>query len=96
MKSPYSFLVLCVAIALTGTAAYADKPSAKPALAKAAPCGCEVKSDGKVCGVDTKCCCTGEKAKGRETEKKAAKDECADGKCEDTAKSATGSSGSGK
>lgn len=72
---PYSSLVRCVAIALTGIAAYAEKPSAKPDPAKAAPCSCKVKADGKVCGVETQCCCTGEKAKGRATEKKAAKDE---------------------
>ncbi len=62
MKSLRSLLALAFAAALAGTVAQAadKKPDAKPAKSD---CGCEVGKDGKACGVDKDCCCTGEKAK---------------------------------
>lgn len=81
MKLIRSIIALAFATALAGSVAFADdhgkKSEAKP---EKAPCGCVVKKDGKVCGVDSDCCCTGEKAKGKSDAKKAA---CADGKCAD-------------
>ena len=47
------------------TAAFAaDGAQCKPSDEKAAkaPCGCAIKDNAKVCGVDKDCCCTGEKA----------------------------------
>lgn len=72
MKALRSLLVLAFATALAGTVALAEhhdekKTDAKPAKAA---CGCETGKDGKECGVDKKCCCTGEKAKGRPEAKK--------------------------
>lgn len=85
MKLIQSIIALAFATALAGSVAFADdhgkKSEAKP---EKAPCGCVVKKDGKVCGVDSDCCCSGEKAKGKSEEKKAEKKACcADGKCAD-------------
>jgi hypothetical protein len=90
MKLIRSLIALAFATALAGSAAYGDdhgkKPEAKP---EKAACGCVVKQDGKVCGVDSDCCCTGEKAKGKDkADKKAAGgDKKAEGKscCTDEA-----------
>jgi hypothetical protein len=65
---------------LTGASAFAAKQDDCPVASKSA-CGCEVKADAKVCGIDTDCCCTGEKAKGRAPEKKAAKSDCGTDRC---------------
>lgn len=86
MKSFKTILALAFATLFAGSvalvAADAAKPDAKPAKAS---CGCAVKADGKVCGVDSDCCCSGEKAKGKsEAAKDAAADKkagCADAKC---------------
>jgi hypothetical protein len=94
MKLIQSIIALAFATALTGSVAFADdhgkKSEAKP---EKAPCGCVVKQDGKVCGVDSDCCCSGEKAKGKSEEKKAdkkaccAEEKCADGTCKAEKKS---------
>ena len=78
MKTLRSLLALAFAAAFATTAAFADhhgkKADAKP---EKAACGCVVKADGKVCGVDSDCCCTGEKAKGKDkAAKKADKKAC--------------------
>lgn len=75
MKTLRVLSSLFFAAALVGSAAFAaDKaPAAKPAEPKKeakADCGCETGKDGKVCGIDKDCCCSGEKAKGRSAEKK--------------------------
>ncbi len=59
-----SLLALAFASTLATAAFAAAGDACKPSDEKAAkaPCGCVVKADGKVCGVDTNCCCTGEKA----------------------------------
>lgn len=76
MKTLRSLLVLMFAAVLAGSVAFAahheekktpDKPADK--AAKAA-CGCATGEDGKVCGVDKDCCCTGEKATGKTGDKK--------------------------
>jgi hypothetical protein len=46
----------------------AKTSDAKP---EKAACGCVTGADKKVCGVDKACCCTGEKAKGKDEAKKA-------------------------
>ena len=60
-----SLLAFAFASTFATVAFAADGEPAKPATeakpAKAA-CGCAVKADAKVCGVDKDCCCTGEKA----------------------------------
>lgn len=70
MKTLRTLIALAFATALAGSVAFADdhgkKSEAKPGKA---PCGCVVKKDGKVCGVDSDCCCTGEKAKGQARDK---------------------------
>jgi hypothetical protein len=84
--SKRSFLALALVALFAGSFAFAEAKSEKPAKA---PCGCAIKKDGKVCGVDSDCCCTGEKAKGHATaaaatEKKAdaaPKAGCTDAKC---------------
>ncbi len=80
MKSFKTILALAFATLFAGSAALvaadAAKPDAKPAKAS---CGCVVKADGKVCGVDSDCCCSGEKAKGKS---EAAKDAAAEKKAE--------------
>lgn len=77
MKALRSLLALAFATALAGTVAFAahheeKKADAKPAKAS---CGCATGADGKVCGTDKDCCCSGEKAKGASAEKKAEKAE---------------------
>lgn len=72
MKMIRSLFVLLFAGALAGSIALADhheskKSDAKPAKAA---CGCAVGKDGKVCGVDKDCCCSGEKAKKGKAEDK--------------------------
>ncbi len=75
MKTLRTLLALAFATALAGSVAFAaaeeKKSAAKP---EKAPCGCVVKKDGKVCGVDRDCCCTGEKAKGKDKADKKAGD----------------------
>lgn len=89
MNSFRSLLALLFAASLASSLALAESADAKKSDAKPAKaaCGCVVSKDGKVCGVDKDCCCTGEKAKGRPDEKKtektedsksAAKTDCAD------------------
>lgn len=78
MKLIRSILALAFATAIAGSVAFSAADEQKAAKPEKAPCGCVVKKDGKVCGVDSDCCCTGEKAKGKSDAKKAA---CADGKC---------------
>jgi hypothetical protein len=72
MKPYRSILALLGAFAFAFSLAFAESPVAEKPAAKPekAPCGCAVKVEGKVCGIDTTCCCTGEKAKGRTEEKK--------------------------
>jgi hypothetical protein len=75
MKTLRSLLALAFALALTGSAAFADRPADRKVKGRATPgavCGCVTGKDGKACGVDKDCCCTGEKAKGRPEEKKSA------------------------
>lgn len=73
MKPLRSLLALTFAALFAGSVALADQDAAgkstesKPAKAD---CGCATGKDGKVCGVDKDCCCSGEKAKGRAEEKK--------------------------
>lgn len=75
---PHVFVkALSFSFIVTGVSAFAAKPDASSKSA----CGCEIKADAKVCGIDTDCCCTGEKAKGRAAEKKNAKSDCATGDC---------------
>jgi hypothetical protein len=59
-----SLLVLASAFTLATAAFAADGDQRKPSDGKAAkaPCGCAIKDNAKVCGVDKDCCCTGEKA----------------------------------
>ncbi|AKC82441.1 hypothetical protein IMCC26134_05980 [Verrucomicrobia bacterium IMCC26134] len=80
MKTLSPVLALCFASVLSVTAAYADDAGTQPAKPTKAPCGCELKADGKVCGTDTDCCCTGEKAKATPEAKKPSKNECPDAK----------------
>lgn len=80
MKSFLSLSALLFAAAFAGSVAFAGhheekKSDSKPAKAA---CGCETGKDGKVCGTDKDCCCTGEKAKCKPDEKK---DEKSDKKC---------------
>ncbi|MEO0055429.1 MAG: hypothetical protein RLZZ50_1376 [Verrucomicrobiota bacterium] len=75
MKSIRSLAALLFAFAIAGSVAFAGhheekKSDSKPAKAA---CGCETGKDGKVCGTDKDCCCSGEKAKGKSDEKKAEK-----------------------
>lgn len=75
MKSLRSLAALLFAFAIAGSVAFAGhheekKSDSKPAKAA---CGCETGKDGKVCGTDKDCCCSGEKAKGKSDEKKAEK-----------------------
>jgi hypothetical protein len=88
MKTLRTLLALAFATALAGSVAFADDHGkATEAKPEKAACGCVVKKDGKVCGVDSDCCCTGEKATGKKAEKKSEKkaDEkkacCANDKC---------------
>jgi hypothetical protein len=62
MKSLRFILALAFASALTLPAVRAadDKSKAKPTEKS---CDCAKDKDGKVCGQDKDCCCTGEKAK---------------------------------
>jgi hypothetical protein len=64
MNLPRSVLALAFISVLAGTAFAATGDAGKTSDEKAAkaPCGCAVKADGKVCGADKDCCCTGEKA----------------------------------
>lgn len=59
-----SLLALAIASTLATVAFAADGDACKSSdkAAAKASCGCVVKADGKVCGVDKDCCCTGEKA----------------------------------
>ncbi len=59
-----SILALASAFTLATAAFAADGAQCKPSDEKAAkaPCGCAIKDNAKVCGVDKDCCCTGEKA----------------------------------
>jgi hypothetical protein len=70
------------ALALAGSLAFAEGALSDKAKPAKAACGCPVGKDGKTCGIDKDCCCTGEKAKGKAA---AAKCEQAD-KCEGEAK----------
>jgi hypothetical protein len=81
MKTLRTLIALAFATALAGSVAFAESDGKKTKVnAEKAPCGCVVGKDKKVCGVDRDCCCTGEKAKGREktekTDKAAAKEAC--------------------
>ncbi len=72
MNALRSLAALLFAAAFVGSVAFAGhheekKSDSKPAKAA---CGCETAKDGKVCGTDKDCCCTGEKAKGKSDEKK--------------------------
>jgi hypothetical protein len=69
MKTIRSLLVLAFAASLAGTAAFAEHHEPAPTDKKPAKaaCGCETGTDGKVCGVDKDCCCTGEKATGKKS-----------------------------
>jgi len=63
--NPLRFLLtLAAAFALASAASAADATPGKSSDPKAAkaPCGCAIKDNAKVCGVDKDCCCTGEKA----------------------------------
>lgn len=84
MKPLRSLLALSCICGIAVASSFAAQPAACPAggaSAAKADCGCEVKADAKVCGIDTDCCCTGEKAKGRSPAKKPAKEECGTDKC---------------
>lgn len=77
MKSFRALAALLFAAVFAGSVAFAahheeKKSDSKPAKAA---CGCETGADGKVCGTDKDCCCSGEKAKGKSAEKKAEKAE---------------------
>lgn len=84
MKTLSTLLAFAFASVFAGSVAFAETGGAasyaKPAKA---PCGCVVQKDGKVCGVDSDCCCTGEKAKGSAKTGKAAEKEacCTDKAC---------------
>jgi hypothetical protein len=84
MKTLSTLLAFAFASVFAGSVAFAETEgvasNAKPAKA---PCGCVVQKDGKVCGVDSDCCCSGEKAKGRDKKEKAAEKEtcCTDKVC---------------
>jgi hypothetical protein len=74
MNTLRSLFALLFATALTGSVALAEtsadgkKATDKPAKAA---CGCATGKDGKVCGVDKDCCCTGDPAKAKPEDKKA-------------------------
>lgn len=77
MNTLRSLLALAFAAAFAGTVALAEHHEEKKSDAKAskAACGCVTGTDGKVCGTDKACCCSGEKAKGASADKKAEKTE---------------------
>jgi hypothetical protein len=91
MKLVPSLFAFAFASLLAATSAFAETAPAAPAKPAKAPCGCAVAADGKVCGKDKDCCCTGEKAKpAAPAEKKSC---CVDGKCTDSAKCETKTDG---
>jgi hypothetical protein len=72
MKTLLRLSLASAALAFIAVAAQASS-EAKSSEAKPekAVCGCVTGADKKVCGVDKDCCCTGEKAKGKDEAKKA-------------------------
>ncbi|HEX2101403.1 MAG TPA: hypothetical protein VHF69_12095 [Candidatus Synoicihabitans sp.] len=67
MKSYRLFLTAAIAaVSLTAGSLLAGETKSEK---KESTCGCEVGADGKACGVDKDCCCTGEKAKPKEAKK---------------------------
>ena len=77
MKPLRSLPALAFAFILAGSAAFADVGDAKAeSKLEKAPCGCAVGKDKKVCGVDTDCCCTGEKATGKKAEEAKGEKDC--------------------
>jgi hypothetical protein len=61
MKTPRAIIGLLFSAVLFATAFAADS---KPTAADKSPAGCDCApdKDGKLCGVDKDCCCTGQKA----------------------------------
>ena len=60
---------------LAGYAFAADKDDAKDKPKDSAACTCEKDKDGKVCGTDKDCCCTGAKASKDDQKKDEKKDD---------------------
>jgi|GEM_PF-1079719 hypothetical protein len=80
MKTLRSLFVLTCACALAASSAFADRPADRKARGRTSPaaaCACITGQDGKVCGIDKDCCCTGKKAKGRPEQKKSGKNKSA-------------------
>ncbi len=69
MKAIRYLLAIAFASLFASTVVLAEHHDEKKAESKAA-CGCVTGADGKACGVDKDCCCSGEKAKGASAEKK--------------------------
>lgn len=72
MKAIRSLLALAFASLFASTVVLAEHHDEKKSESKAA-CGCVTGADGKACGVDKACCCSGEKAKDASADKKAEK-----------------------
>lgn len=72
MNSLRSLLALALAAVLSSAAAFAEHHDSKSGEKSVkAACGCATGKDGKECGVDKDCCCSGEKAKGKPADKSA-------------------------